>query len=80
MQGEDAAGVGQEHLALLRQGNALWVAQEEARADLVLQTFDVEAHGRLREVHLARGFGEAPGVADGDEGSEEDRVVEHEPR
>jgi hypothetical protein len=59
----------QEHLALLRQPDAACAAHDEARADLILEAFDVKADRRLGEVHLARRLGEAAGVADGDEGS-----------
>ena len=61
--------VGQENLALLGQADATGVAHDEARADLFFKPFDVEADGRLREVHLACRSREAAGIADGYEGA-----------
>jgi hypothetical protein len=72
VQSEDASRIRQEHFALLRQPDAAHVAQDQARPDLILEAFDVKAYSRLGEVHLARGFGEATLLADGDEGSQQD--------
>jgi hypothetical protein len=74
---EDAPRIGQQHLALLRQPDAAYVADDQARPDLILEAFDVKAHRRLGEVHLARGLGEAALLADGDEGSQQNGVVKH---
>ena len=76
-EGEDAPRIGQQHLALLGELDAARVAQDELRADLILEALDVKADRRLREIDLARSLGEAAGVADGDEGAQQDRVVKH---
>ncbi len=79
MQGQDAPRVGQKNLAPLGEPEPTRLAHDQGRTDLLLETFDVKADRRLGEVYLTRGFGEAAGVVDGDEGSEEDCVVKHRP-
>jgi len=69
VQGKDAARIGQEDLALLGQLNAARIAHNQARADLIFETFDVKTHRRLGEIDLPRRLGKAAGVADGYEGS-----------
>ena len=66
---EDAPRVGQKNLAILSQPDAARIGHDQARADLVLKTFDVQTHGRLGEIHVPRRLGKAAGVAYGYEGS-----------
>ena len=77
VQSEDAPRIRQQHLALLCQPDAAHIAHDQARPDLILEAFDVKAHRRLGEVHLARRLGEAALLADGDEGSQQDCIVKH---
>ena len=45
------------------------IADNQPRADLLLEPFDVQAHRRLGEIHLTGRVGEPAGVADRDEGA-----------
>jgi hypothetical protein len=45
VEGDDAARVGEQHLALLGETQAPHVAHNQARADLLLEPLDVQTHG-----------------------------------
>jgi glycosyltransferase involved in cell wall biosynthesis len=79
VEGEDTPRVAQEDLSLLRQLEAARIAHNQLRADLVFQSSDMVTDRGLGEIHLARGFRETAGIADGNEGSYKVRVVQHQP-
>jgi hypothetical protein len=51
-QSQQAARVTQEHLAVIGQGHRSGSATKKRSLGLELETFDLLAHGRLREVQL----------------------------
>ena len=60
IQGKDSPSVGQKDFAMLGQPDAARIAHDQARADLIFKTFNVETHRRLGEIHLARSLGKLP--------------------
>src|SRR6266403_421264 len=62
---QQAARVTQEHLAVIGQGHRSGGATKKRSLGLELKTFDLLAHGRLREVQPLRRAVEAPAFSDG---------------
>src|SRR6185437_13946478 len=64
---------------MLGQQNAPRLARNQACTNLLFETLDMQADGRLREAYPARRPGEAAEVAYGCEGPQENGVVQHWP-
>ncbi|MCY1453630.1 hypothetical protein D9M71_706370 [compost metagenome] len=68
--GQQAAGDGQQRLALRGEADAAGGAHQQLAAEGFLQTLDRQAQRRLRQVQAFAGLGEAEGLRHGEEGAQ----------
>ena len=77
MRGQDAAGEAEHGVPVVGQGDRPGVARDELPTGGQLELAHLLAHGRLAQLQLFGGPGEAQRLGDGDEGAQQ-RGVEHE--
>jgi len=68
---QQAAGIAQQHLAIIRQRYRTRIAAEQRPTCLELEALDLLAHRRLREMQPLRRAAEAAALGDRDEGAEQ---------
>jgi hypothetical protein len=68
---QQTTGVGEQHLAVVGQRDAAGRASEQRTFDLKLQSLDLLADGRLRQVEPFGGTVKTTAIGDGDKGAQQ---------